>query len=235
MTPLPRDLRPTTLDEALAVIAQLLARIADLEERLRQNSQNSSRPPSSDAPSQAQPAPRPPSGRRPGGQPGHEGHQRRLVPTERVDRVVAVKPARCRQCAARLHGEDAHPRRHQVTEVPPVQAHTTEYQLHTLTCAGCGTTTTAPLPAGVPRGAFGPRLTALVAVCTGVYHLSRRTTVGLLADLFGVDLALGSVSACEQAVSAAVATPVAAAQTYVQQQDVLHVDETGWRQGRRRA
>ena len=122
-----------------------------------------------------------------------------------------------------------------MTEVPPVQPHVTEYQLHTLTCPRCGATTAATLPAGVPRGAFGPQLEATVAVCTGVYHLSRRTTVGLMGDLFGVELALGTVSACEQAVSAAVAGPVAEAHRYVQAQAVVHADETGWRQGRQRA
>ncbi len=158
-----------------------------------------------------------------------------LVPEEHVDALVPIKPRRCWRCAALLHGVDATPRRHQVTEVPVARPHITEYQLHTLACAGCGAWTTATLPTGVPRGAFGPRLEALVAVCTGVYHLSRRTTVGLLADLFGVELALGTVSACEQTVSAAVAPPVAEAHTYVQQQEVVHVDETGWREGRRRA
>jgi transposase len=87
----------------------------------------------------------------------------------------------------------------------------------------------------VPVGAFGPRLTATVAVCTGVYHLSKRTTAGLLADLFGVPLAVGSVTACERAASAAVATPVVQAVRHVRAQPVIHVDETGWRQRRQRA
>jgi transposase len=43
------------------------------------------------------------------------------------------------------------------------------------------------------------------------------------------------VTACEQATRAALAAPVAAAQTYVQQQPVAHVDETGWREARHRA
>jgi transposase len=158
-----------------------------------------------------------------------------LQPAEQVDATVPVKPRWCRRCAAPLRGVDATPRRHQVTEVPPLRPQVTEYQLHTLACARCGAVTAAALPAGVPRGAFGPRLEATVAVCTGVYHLSRRTTVRLLADLLGVDMALGTVSACEQAVSAAVAAPVAEAHQYVQQQAVVHVDETGWREGRHRA
>lgn len=223
------------MEEALGVIGQLVARIVELEERLRQSSQNSSRPPSSDAPAVDRPAKRPPSGRRPGGQPGHEGHQRMLLPEDQVDTIVPVKPRRCRRCAAPLQGVDATPGRHQVTELPPLQPHVTEYQLHTLACAHCGATTAATLPVGVPRGAFGPQLEATVAVCTGVYHLSRRTTVGLLGDMFGVELALGTVSACEQAVSEAVAEPVAEAHRYVQQQEVVHVDETGWREGCHRA
>ncbi len=134
-----------------------------------------------------------------------------------------------------LAGTDPTARRHQVTELPPVRPVVTEYQLHTLACRRCGRRTPAPWSTGVPRGAFGPRLTATVAVCTGVYHLSKRTTAGLLADLFGVDLDVGTVSACEQTISAAIAAPVAAAQTYVQRQPVVHVDETGWREGRQRA
>ena len=67
MTPLPANLRPTTLEEALGVIQQLLARIGELEERVRQSSQNSSRPPSSDAPAVDRPSKARPSGRRPGG------------------------------------------------------------------------------------------------------------------------------------------------------------------------
>ena len=235
-------MRPATLEEALAVIERqqaqidaLQVRIAELEERLGQNSRNSSRPPSSDSPAVAPPAPRPPSGRAPGGQPGHEGHHRLLLPIEQVDAVVPLTPPQCRGCGGRLRGEDPTPRRHQVTELPRVRPQVTEYQLHTLACAQCGLVTTTALPPGVPTGAFGPRLAATVAVCTGVYHLSKRTTEGLLADLFGVELALGTVTACEQTVSAVLAAPVAEARAYVQEQAVAHADETGWREGRQRA
>ena len=149
--------------------------------------------------------------------------------------MVPVKPRRCQGCGTGLHGRDPAARRHQVTELPPVRPHVTEDQLQTLRCGRCGQATAAPLPPAVPAGAFGPRLAATVAVCTGVYHLSRRTTVGLLTDLFGVNLALGSVTACEQPVSAAVAPPVAAAHAHVQEQDLVHADETGWREQRGRA
>jgi len=218
---------------AVGALLTQARRIAALEARLAQTSQTSSRPPASDPPGTLRPR-RPPSGRRPGGQPGHPGRHRPLVPVAQVQAVHAVRPPRCGRCGRRLSGTDPTPHRHQVTEVPPITPVVTEYQLHTLVCR-CGATTRAALPAGVPTGAFGPRLQALAAVCTGVYRLSRRTTVGLFADCFGVDLALGSVTACEQAASRALAASVAAAHACVQQQPVAHVDETGWREGRRRA
>jgi hypothetical protein len=59
------------------------------------------------------------------------------------------------------------PVRHQVTELPPVRAGVTEHQLQHVQCAACGTTTCAGLPPDVPRGAFGPRLQATVAVLAG--------------------------------------------------------------------
>jgi len=75
--------------------AALHARVQELEARLGQNSANSSRPPSSDSP-QAPVRPKaPPSGRKRGGQPGHRGAFRALLPIEQVDKVVVVVPERC--------------------------------------------------------------------------------------------------------------------------------------------
>jgi transposase len=73
------------------------------------------------------------------------------------------------------------------------------------------------------------------ALLTGRYRLSKREAAQCLADLFGVDLCVGSVSALEQAMSAALAPVVNEAQTAVQQAAVANLDETGWRQGRKRA
>lgn len=89
------------------------------------------------------------------------------MPVERVDRVVPMRPTHCRGCGAALRGTDPAPRRQQVTELPLVRPTTTEYQWHTLTCRQCGVAPPAPRPPGVPAGAFGPRVTATVAVCTG--------------------------------------------------------------------
>ena len=217
-----------------AKVTTLEERVATLEERLSQNSQNSSRPPSSDPAHLLRPH-RKPSGRKPGGQPGHEGAGRFLKPPEEIDEVVEVKPEVCTACGAKLKGTDPHPIRHQVTELPPVRAKVTEYQLHTLPCALCGISTTAELPEGVSRGAFGVRVQALASLFTGAYRISKRNVRDLLEDCFGVDLALGSICPLEQATSQAIAAPVEEALAYVQAQPVVNMDETGWRQDNRRA
>jgi transposase len=91
------------------------------------------------------------------------------------------------------------------------------------------------VPPGVPRGGFGPRVQAIAALCTGAYHLSKRTTQRALEDLFGVQMGLGTIANLEQATVQAVTEPVAEARAYVQRQSAAYLDETGWREGQQRA
>ncbi len=70
---------------------------------------------------------------------------------------------------------------------------------------------------------------------SGAYRLSKRNVQQLLADCFGVELALGSISALERATGEALHDPVTEARRFVQQQSVVHVDETGWREVNQRA
>lgn len=215
--------------------AALRERVARLEARLGQNSRNSSRPPSSDPPwTPPPPAKRPPSGRKAGGQPGHGAQQREVLPPERVDQIVVTWPERCQHCGMALPPDDglvaAAPVRHQVSELPPVRVEVTEYQLQRLRCPGCGEETRAGLPSGVPTGAFGPRLQAAVAVLSGGYRLSRRAVVGILAEVIGAHVALGSVDALCQDTAEALAQPVAELAQAVRAAPVANADETSWLQ-----
>ena len=82
-----------------ARVAMLEATVQQLLERLNHDSHNSSRPPSSDPPHALRPRPRRgSSGRKRGGQPGHRGQTRTLMPIEDVDTVVPVKPQHCHRC-----------------------------------------------------------------------------------------------------------------------------------------
>jgi len=216
------------------LVTELLQRVARLEGRLNQTSRNSSKPPSSDPPS-AKPRPaKEPSGRKSGGQPGHEGHGRRLKPESEVDQIIEVHPEQCGQCGTLLLGEDAEPERHQVTELPRITPVVTEYRRHRLWCVACGASTQAPWPATMPPGSFGPRVQATVGYLTGRIGASQREVQDILATVCQTEVSVGSVGALEQAVSAALAAPVAEAALYVQRQPVRNADETSWREKTKR-
>lgn len=216
-------------------LAEQAKRIADLERQLalrQQNSTTTSKPPSSDGLA-GRPRVR---GRRrrsrrwPGGQPGHPGHHRAPVPASRVDAIVELVPDACRQCARRLQTRDAvgAPRRHQVTELPAIAAHITEYRCHRRRCPGCGTTTQAPLPDDL-GGQFGPQLTALIAYLTVVCRLPRLVVQRLLEGALQIPLSLGSTQHAWEEASAAVAAPYTELQGALAAQPVLNSDETGHR------
>src|SRR6266511_1246858 len=181
--------------ELIEANERLEARVAELERRLQRSSRNSSLPPSQDPPS-APPRPRRPgSGRTRGGQPGHEGRYRGLLPPERVEEVVEHWPRLCRTCAHVFDGQElvdaAEPGRHQVAELPPIAVRVTEHRLHAVRCPACTSRTRAELRREVPRSAFGPRLQAAVVTLAVRNRVSRRDTTELARELFGVELATG--------------------------------------------
>src|SRR5262249_5170018 len=111
--PIPDDLWAKVPPDAQAAIAaaflalrqrveELEARLGDLEDRLKLNSTNSSRPPSSDPIGMKRKPPAPPSGKKRGGQPGHHQARRLRVPAEKVRETVDCKPTACRRCVHRL-------------------------------------------------------------------------------------------------------------------------------------
>ncbi len=224
----PEDWAATPLSVRVLVMT-LLERLGRLEERVNQTSRNSAKPPSSDPPSAVRPR-RPLSERTAGGQPGHEGHGRELKRSEEVDQFIEIKPAACAQCGSLLLGEDPSPRRHQVTELPPVKPVVTEYRQHTVWCQACGAATRAAWPVGMPTSRFGPQLAATVGYLTGRVGMSHREVQDVLAAVFHTEVSLGSIAALEHAVSTALEAPVTEALHYVQRQPMRNVDETPWRE-----
>lgn len=228
MTIDPRDARIAELETQLAAA---LARIAELEELVRKSSSNSSKPPSSDGPAKKLFRRPKPSGKKPGGQPGHKGWKRALVPVEEVDQHHDCIPSECARCAAPLVGSDPSPLLHQVFHLPEVKPLVEQYALHQLGCGVCGTATRAPLPPGVPTRSFGPSVVATIAVLMGAYRMSKRAVQVLLADLFGLSISLGAIIGSQKVASQALAAPVTEAHQYVVDAAAKHADETSWRDG----
>jgi transposase len=235
-----RDQRIAEQDRRIAEleqqVAELTKRVAELTELLGRNSTNSHLPPSSDSPEERRrrrnKAKKERQQRKRGGQQGHVGAHRDLVPPDKVQKFVDLFPAECENCWKPLpRVADPSATRYQQTEVPPIMPHTTEWRRHQVTCPCCGYKTRAAYDTNViPASPFGPRLMAIMALMTGVYNLGRRRAVEMLADIVGVRVSLGALSTVEGRVSDAVQPCVDEAWQKVRAAQVKHTDGTSWSQ-----
>jgi transposase len=218
-------------------IEQLTARVDRLERELGKNSRNSSQPPSQDRPRQ-QPPSKGRSGRKQGGQPGHEGHGRELLPTSAVDEVIEHWPSSC-QCGHVFCEADlvaaGEPVRHQVEELPRIATVVVEHQCHRVRCPACGAKRAGELPDEVAGSAFGPRLQAAVATLAVRNRVSRRDTVELCEELFGARISTGTVDRVLASTADALELPYLELVKALRRSGRLNIDETGWRlKGQRR-
>jgi transposase len=226
--------RDRRIAELEALIAKLEGRVAALEERLGQNSRNSHRPPSSDLLGAPAKPHKEPTGRKRGGQPGHEGTTRELLPMDAVDMVVIHRPEICEACHAALPEsraeQDPLPTRHQVWELPEKPCLVTEHQAHGRTCPKCGHVTHAEIPRETACSCFGTKLAVTGAFLTGACGLSRRQVEEVFEDVLGVPISVGSVSKLEQETSTALAEVHQEAGVHVREAATKNLDETGWKQ-----
>jgi transposase len=212
-----------------AEIVLLKAENATLREQVSRNSGNSSQPPSTDKGFKVSRKGK--SGGNRGGQLGHPGHERLMYEVTDCVEVIEHYPERCAVCGTGLSGADPAPYRHQVVELPPLLPEVVEHRFHALVCPSCEALTRAASLAVVSHGGYGPRLRGIVVLLSAQAHQSHTQVVRLLEELFGVSLSTGMVAKLRRQFTTAVQPVMASAQTYVQQQSVLGMDETGWRQG----
>lgn len=228
-----REMYEARIAELEAENAALKARVADLEARLRTNSRNSSKPPSTDGPNA--PAPRSlrrPSKRKPGGQDGHRGQT--LAQVSDPDVVIRHEPACCRGCGADLAGAaEVDCSRRQVFDIPPIKVHVTEHQIISRRCP-CGTTSTGPAPAqaGAPVQ-YGPVLCAVIIYLFMGQFLSKKRTAQAVGELFDIPVSDGTVAAVTSRAAGDLTEFLAQVNARLKASLVVHFDETGLRcQGR---
>ncbi len=181
------------------MVEVLRAEVAELRRQLGQNSQNSSRPPSSDSPF-VKPAPkslRRKGGRKPGGQPGHPGST--LAHVADPNELVRHEPGPCGGCGADLaEAPEVGVERRQEFDLPPMTVRVTEHQLVARRCT-CGVTTCGAAPNGVVAPVqYGPRITAIIVYLYVGQFLSKKRTAQALAELFGTPVSEGTVTTMTQ-------------------------------------
>ena len=212
-----------------ALIVELAARVADLEARLGKNSQNSSKPPSTEV--FVKPPPRSlrrASGRNPGKQPGDPGF--RLVQRPDPDEVRVHVPEVCRDCGDSLHDAAViGTERRQVFDLPAIALTVIEHQAQQRAC-GCGTVTTAAFPAeATAPTCYGPGVAALGVYLLGRQHLPVERAAECLADCFGASVSTGYLASLLPNAAKRLEPFLALLGKELTQAEVAHFDETGGR------
>lgn len=221
--------RTTEVAELRESNALLLQRLTELEQKLAQNSKNSSKPPSSDGPFKVKKG-KSPSGKKRGGQIGHKAHYRALYPRERVNEHVFVRlTGDCRCGVAHVHFQK--PRRHQVAELPCLQPVVTEYLLQQGRCSGCKRVRCAPLPHGVKPYCLGPKATSVLAHLTSEGRMSKAQARNFLQSVFHIRVATSTVSNFEGRVASMLELPDAQIAKHIDSSPVQYVDETPFQRG----
>ena len=183
-------------------------RVRDLEARLKLNSTNSSKPPSSDPDRpEAQAAHTTVPAEVAADNPGMPRLNAPWCPRRSSAPPPTASPVLPALCSS-PPGDDLKPLIHQVADLPKIEPIVDQYRLHRLTCSRCGATTCGTLPEGVPTGSFSPYTQAVLATLAGAYRLSKRQIQQLAGDLFGLSISTGMICKLERQSAAALAEPL---------------------------
>ena len=177
-------------------IAVLKTENADLKARLNSNSQNSSKPPSSDG-YKRKPAFPKKTGSKKGGQKGHKGYT--LQQVEHPDKIIKCNPANC-ICGYEFTEEQlVLSEKRQIFDLPQPKLEVTEYQVHKAICPACGTLSRGLAPENVNAPAqYGNGVKAYAVLLNVHFKLPYKKIQLLFGDLFGYSINESTVYSANQ-------------------------------------
>ena len=233
LSQLPTEQLVSLIVQQQETIERLQQEIERLKVSLQLDSQNSSKPPSSDLlkkpekQKMSEDKTTEPK-RKPGGQPGHPGKTRKGF--GRVDRYEILRSQECSHCGS--HDFVEQPvciQRQQVAQLVASPIEVVEYLRHTLSCAHCGQTHTAAWPASiVPGQDLSVELQAMLVWLGNYGHLSYEKQQELLRELGDIDIGVGTLQATNARMAEAVVGSVDELREWVKKQPQVHVDESPW-------
>ena len=231
MPPKPPRINLTELshEDKDRLIDALFARLDAVEAKLGMNSENSSKPPSSDGLGKKTTSLRESSGKPAGGQKGRKGTTLRQA--AQPDDVVQHRlPRQCDRCQALLPVDGAQVwERRQVFDVPAVAFNVIEHQTLAVACS-CGQFHTSSFPTGVADAVqYGPQVRALGVHLTQGQMLPYARAAQLIADIYGLTISPGTLVAWVAEARAALQRTADDIARQLKAAHLVHADESGLR------
>lgn len=225
------DTMAATIDELNKTIAELNQTIAALKEQLHKNSNNSSKPPSSDGYGKP-PAPkslRGKSDKKSGGQKGHEGTN---LAQAKPDHIIPCMPSKCAHCPChdKCQAKAKVLERRQVFDAV-VKIEETEYdRLRITNCPLHGWTREGSFPEGINAAVqYGENLQSLVVALNTVGAVSVCRTREILSNVFNIPLSEGTITSMVSRCAGKLPDTLAKIGGLVTGSKVDNADETGFR------
>jgi len=209
-------------------VAEQAAVIRSLRDQVAKDSQNSSKPPSSDGLKKPRTRSlRQKTGRGSGGQPGHKGHTLQMV--AHPEHIERQRVSVCPHCTTRLEGVAVCGlERRQVFDVPPVRIEVTEYQAEVKVCPECGNQVKGAFPVAVTQPVqYGSRLKAQASYLNVYQMLPLARTCELLGDWYDHTPAEAFVLDANATVASQMQPSLSAIKHQLIAAEVAHFDESG--------
>jgi transposase len=207
-------------------IAELKKRIKALEDRLNQDSTNSSKPPSTNWPVRKINL-RKKTGRSPGGQKGHKGHNLKMAETP--DSIKVHNVSFCSGCGRSLKEiePDGYKKR-QVFDLPPIKIKVEEHRAEEKSCPHCGQLNRSCFPEGIDQPTqYGPHIKAYAVYLNQYQLLPYERIRELFLDLFGTGLSAGTIVNANRTCYGALKPVEDMIKDKITASGVVHFDETG--------
>lgn len=216
--------------DLLERVETLEARVKELEGQLKQNSSNSSKPPSSDGYTKPQPKSlRQKSGRASGGQFGRSG--RTLKRVEAPDYVVEHRLERCPVTGVKLGDNDiVGVEVRQEFELPEPKLEVTEHRAFQYRVPGSNQVVSAGFPEHVKAPVqYGRRFKSFLVYMSEYQLLPLERLSRMCEDLFGYRISQATVGQARETCFNHLETFAASVKQRLRQSEVLHCDESGVR------
>lgn len=224
------DAMAVSSDKQAQTIAKLVKTIEELKEQLGINSQNSSKPPSSDGPAKPNPKSlRQSAGRKSGGQKGHKGNGLTLM--AKPDEIIIHKPIACSGCP--LEDECKSCRQSAVRNVIDVEIKTrvTGHYTESYTCPlQDNKVLKGTFPESVTSSMqYGHNVKALAIALNTEGMVSIQRTHDILSSVLGLPISTGTIATLVNKFSDKVTNTVEAIRKALLKEPVVNCDETGLR------